>query len=196
LKRIFDILFSLVCLILFSPVFIFIVLAIKLFDRGPVFYKAPRVGKHGIPFRMFKFRTMVVNADRIGGSSTADDDPRITQVGKWLRKYKLDEFPQLLNVLLGDMSIVGPRPEVKEYVDMFNREEKIILSVRPGMTDWASVWNPDEGKLLQGSSDPDKTYLEHIRPGKIRLQMKYVQEKSFRTDLKIIWTTLKILFKR
>jgi len=144
---------------------------------------------------MFKFRTMVVNADWIGGSSTADDDPRITRVGKWLRKSKLDEFPQLFNVLLGDMSIVGPRPEVKEYVDMFSEEEKIILSVRPGMTDWASVWNPGEGKILQGSSDPDKTYLEKVRPEKIRLQMKYVKEQSLWTDLQIIGSTLKILLR-
>jgi lipopolysaccharide/colanic/teichoic acid biosynthesis glycosyltransferase len=194
LKRIFDILFSLVFLILFSPLFIFIVLTIKMFDRGPVFYRAPRVGQNGTFFPMFKFRTMVVNADRIGGSSTPDNDPRITVVGRLLRKYKLDEFPQLFNVIKGDMSIVGPRPEVKEYVDMFNEEEKIILSVRPGITDWASVWNPDEGKILQASDDPDKTYLEKIRPEKIRLQIKYVQERSFWVDLKIIWETLKIVF--
>jgi lipopolysaccharide/colanic/teichoic acid biosynthesis glycosyltransferase len=184
----------LICLIFFSPLFIIIIAAIKLSDRKPVFYKAPRIGKNGIPFHMFKFRTMVVNADKIGGSSTPDNDPRITAVGRFLRKYKLDELPQLFNVVSGDMSIVGPRPEVKEYVDLYNDEEKIILTVRPGITDWASIWNPDEGKILAGSSDPDKTYLEKIRPEKIRLQVKYVKERSFWTDLKIIWETLKVMF--
>jgi lipopolysaccharide/colanic/teichoic acid biosynthesis glycosyltransferase len=193
-KRLTDLILSSISIVLLSPLLILISICIKLSDRGPVLYKAQRIGLHGEIFRMFKFRTMVVNADKIGGSSTPDNDPRITAVGRFLRKYKLDELPQLFNVLRGEMSIVGPRPEVKEYVDMYSQEEKIILSVRPGITDWASIWNPDEGKILQGSSDPDKTYLEIIRPGKIRLQMKYVRERSFWADLKIIWATLKIMF--
>jgi lipopolysaccharide/colanic/teichoic acid biosynthesis glycosyltransferase len=195
LKRSFDLLFSLVSLIILSPVLVLISLLIKLSDGGPVLYKAPRVGIKGDIFKMYKFRTMVANADTIGGSSTSNDDPRLTKIGKRLRRYKLDEIPQLINVLKGDMSIVGPRPEVKYYTDMFTDKEKIILSVKPGITDFASVWNPDEGKILEGSEDPEKTYFEEIRPEKIRLQLKYVKERSFRVDLKIILLTIKAVFK-
>ena len=138
---------------------------------------------------------MVVNAEKLGGPSTADDDPRITKVGKFVRKFKLDELPQLLNVLKGEMSFVGPRPEVQMYVDMFTEEEKAILSVRPGITDWASIWNPDEGAILAGSPDPEKTYMETIRPEKIRLQLKYVRERSFWNDLKIIAQTIIAIIK-
>jgi lipopolysaccharide/colanic/teichoic acid biosynthesis glycosyltransferase len=179
-----------------APVLLTIAAAIKLYDAGPVCYRGPRVGRYGKPFRIFKFRTMVVNADKIGGASTADGDPRVTPVGRFLRKYKLDELPQLLNVLSGEMSLVGPRPEVQLYVDMFTAEEQAILNVRPGITDWASLWNPDEGAVLAGSPDPEKTYLEKIRPEKVRLQLKYVREQSFRTDLEILLRTLAaILFR-
>lgn len=195
-KRIFDLTFSLVGLFFLSPVLFVIASLIKLNDYGPIFYRGSRIGKNGQPFRIFKFRTMVVNADKIGGPSTADDDPRITRIGKKLRKYKLDELPQLLNVLNGEMSMVGPRPEVKQYVDMYTQEEKQILTVKPGITDWASLWNPDEGAILAGSPDPEKTYLEKIRPEKIRLQLKYVREQSFWSDMKIILLTIKtVLFK-
>jgi len=136
---------------------------------------------------------MVVNAEKMGGSSTPDDDPRITRIGRKLRKYKLDELPQLLNVLIGDMSLVGPRPEVKHFTDIFTDEEKTILTVRPGITDWASIWNPDEGSILAGMEDPDAAYLELIRPKKLRLQMRYVNEQSFFTDMYILWKTLIIL---
>jgi lipopolysaccharide/colanic/teichoic acid biosynthesis glycosyltransferase len=138
---------------------------------------------------------MVLNAEKLGGPSTADDDPRITRVGKFIRKFKLDELPQLINVLKGEMSVVGPRPEVQMYVDMFTEEEKTILSVRPGITDWASIWNPDEGAILAGSTDPEKTYMEKIRPDKIRLQLKYVRERSFWNDLKIITQTIITIVK-
>ncbi len=131
-----------------------------------------------------------MGADRLGGPSTADDDPRITRIGKLIRKYKLDELPQLINVLKGEMSFVGPRPEVQHYVDMFTEEEKAILSVRPGITDWASLWNPDEGKILAGSPDPEKTYMEKIRPTKLNLQLKYVRERSFWVDCRIIMRTI------
>jgi lipopolysaccharide/colanic/teichoic acid biosynthesis glycosyltransferase len=134
---------------------------------------------------------MVVNAEQVGASSTAEDDQRITKVGKVLRRYKLDELPQLINVLVGDMSLVGPRPEVKKFTDLYTEEEKAILTIRPGITDWASLWNPDEGALLKGSVDPDGDYLEKIRPEKIRLQLKYVRERSFWTDIEIIILTLK-----
>lgn len=165
-------------------------------NSGPVFYRGERIGLHGKPFRIFKFRTMLVDAEKLGASSTSDDDQRITSFGKFLRKYKLDELPQLINVLIGDMSVVGPRPEVKKFTNLYTNEEKVILCVRPGITDWASIWNPDEGAILAGSTDPDREYLEKIRPEKIRLQLKYVQGRSFWTDIKIIFLTLKtIIFK-
>jgi lipopolysaccharide/colanic/teichoic acid biosynthesis glycosyltransferase len=163
---------------------------IKREDRGPVLYRGVRVGRYGKPFRIFKFRTMVVDAEKLGGASTADDDPRITRIGKFLRHYKLDELPQLINVIKGEMSIVGPRPEVPQYVEMFTGEEKAILSVRPGITDWATLWNPDEGAVLAGSPDPERLYVEKIRPEKIRLQLEYVRRRSIWIDLAIILQTL------
>ena len=195
-KRMFDIILALIGLIIFLPIFIFIGLAIKQEDGGPVLYPGIRVGENGVHFPMFKFRTMVLNADKMGGSSTSDDDPRITKIGKFLRKLKLDELPQLFNVLKGDMSFVGPRPEVPYYVDMFTEEEKEILSVRPGITDWATLWNCDEGALLAGSTDPEKTYLDEIRPEKIRLQLKYVKEQSLGADFIIFLKTVVKLIKR
>ena len=195
LKRAFDFLSSLIGLILVSPVLVTIAILIKREDGGPVFYRGVRVGRFGKLFRIYKFRTMVLNAEKLGGPSTADDDPRITKMGRFVRKFKLDELPQLINVLRGEMSIVGPRPEVQMYVDMFKEEEKAILSVRPGITDWASIWNPDEGAILAGSPDPEKTYMEKIRPEKIRLQLKYVRERSFWNDLKIIAQTIITLMK-
>lgn len=190
MKRLFDICISFGGFLFIFPLIMVIGLIIKQEDGGPVFYRGVRIGYHGELFRIFKFRTMVVNAERIGGPSTADDDSRITKVGHFLRKYKLDELPQLINVLKGEMSFVGPRPEVQYYVDMFTEEEKVILSVRPGITDWASLWNPDEGAVLAGSPDPEKTYMEEIRPTKLRLQLKYVKEKSFRGDMSIIYQTI------
>jgi lipopolysaccharide/colanic/teichoic acid biosynthesis glycosyltransferase len=196
-KRVFDIALSLTGLVVIMPVLGVLALLIKMEDRGPVFYRGVRVGRYGRQFRIFKFRTMVMDAEKIGGPSTADDDPRITRIGKMIRKYKLDELPQLINVLKGEMSFVGPRPEVQHYVDMYTEEEAAILSVRPGITDWASLWNPDEGRVLAGSPDPEKTYMEKIRPTKIRLQMKYVRERSFWTDIAIIVKTfLTILWTR
>ncbi|MEW6620277.1 MAG: sugar transferase [bacterium] len=196
MKRLFDIVFSLIGLIFLFPCFGIISFLIKKEDRGPVFYRGLRVGICGIPFRIFKFRTMVINADKIGGLSTADDDPRITKIGKRLRKYKLDELPQLINVLKGDISFVGPRPEVQHYVNMFTEEEKAILSIRPGITDWACLWNSDEGAILSGSPDPEKTYMEKIRPTKLKLQLKYVKEQSLWTDLKIIYLTIMTILTR
>lgn len=196
LKRLFDIIFSCIGLMILSPLFLLISMLIKKEDGGAVFYKGVRVGKGGIPFKMFKFRTMVLNADKIGGPSTSDDDPRITKTGKFLRKYKLDEIPQFINVLKGEMSFVGPRPEVPFYVDMFTEEEKAILTVKPGITDWASLWNPDEGALLAGSPDPEKTYQDEIWPEKKRLQLKYVRERSFLKDIKIIILTIGKVIKR
>jgi len=196
LKQMFDLFISFVGLLILSPVLIFISLLIKVDSKGPVFYRGLRAGKNRIPFRIYKFRTMVVNAEKIGGSSTSDDDSRITRIGRFLRKLKLDELPQLINILEGDMSFVGPRPEVYYYANMFKDEEKKILSVKPGITDWASIWNSDEGAILKGSTDPEKTYMEKIRPTKIKLQLKYVRNNSFFSDIHIILETVKKVLKR
>jgi lipopolysaccharide/colanic/teichoic acid biosynthesis glycosyltransferase len=196
LKRFFDVVMSMLGLVILSPVLALIAWRIRHEDGGPIFYRGVRVGKYGSPFRIFKFRSMVVNAEKLGASSTSDDDTRVTRTGNLIRKYKLDELPQLINVLIGDMSMVGPRPEVKKFTDLYTEEESVLLTFRPGITDWASLWNSDEGALLKGSLDPDKDYLEKIRPEKIRLQLKYVRGQSFWKDITIIFLTLKkILFK-
>jgi len=196
LKRLFDIIFSFLGLIVVSPLLLVIAILIKKESSGPIFYRGIRVGKDNRPFRIFKFRTMVPDADKLGGPSTASDDPRLLKIGHFLKKYQLDELPQLINVLKGEMSLVGPRPEVKMYVDMMTPEERnVILSVTPGMTDLASLWNFHEGEILKGSSDPEKTYQEKIWPEKKRLQIKYVKNRSFLLDLKIILKTIIKLFK-
>lgn len=193
-KRLFDLLVAAVGLALVAPVLVSIAVMVKLCSRGPVLYRGARVGLDGKLFAMLKFRTMVVNAESLGGSATAADDPRITTVGKFLRRYKLDELPQFLNVVLGDMSLVGPRPEVQKYVDLYSPEEKAILTVRPGITDWASIWNSNEAAVLEGSRDPEKAYEELIRPTKLALQLLYVQNHSLLVDLKILFhTTLKLI---
>jgi lipopolysaccharide/colanic/teichoic acid biosynthesis glycosyltransferase len=192
-KRLIDLCGSLIGLALLSPILFILAVLVRFNSPGPVFYRGVRIGRFGKPFRMFKFRTMVANADQIGGPSSASDDARITRVGCFLRQYKLDELPQLINVLRGEMSLVGPRPEVSQYVAMFSAEEKDILSVAPGITDWASIWNRDEGKLLAGSRDPERVYLEQIRPEKIRLQLAYVKNQSFANDIRILLATFKVL---
>ena len=193
IKRFFDLVISLIMLIIFSPFFLILAVLIRKDSEGPVFYRQVRIGKDGKPFMIFKFRTMVNNADKSGVTSTKEDDVRITKMGRFIRKYNLDELAQFINALKGEMSIVGPRPEIPYFVDMFTEEEKkVILSVKPGITDWACIWNPDEGKLLAGSDDPDRDYLEKIRPEKIRLQLKYVKEHSFWIDFKIMLLTLKV----
>lgn len=196
LKRLFDIGCSFFGLVVFAPVLIFLAATIKLTSKGSIFYRGQRVGLHGTTFRIFKFRSMVTNAEAIGGSSTGDRDPRITGIGLFMRKCKLDELPQLLNVLVGDMSLVGPRPEVKQYVDQYTDEEQAILTVRPGITDWASIWNSDEGAVLAQADDPDKAYEELIRPMKLKLQLVYVRGHSVFTDIRIILFTLLKLVKR
>jgi len=196
LKRLFDIIFSFLGLILISPFLLIVAILIKLSSPGPVFYRGERMSKGGKPFRIFKFRTMVVGAERLGGPSTAGDDPRLTKIGNFLKKYQLDELSQLINVLRGEMSFVGPRPEVKMYIDMMTNEERsVILSIKPGMTDLASLYNFHEGEVLRGSSDPERTYMEKIRPEKIKLQMEYVKERSFFGDIKIIFQTIAKIFK-
>jgi lipopolysaccharide/colanic/teichoic acid biosynthesis glycosyltransferase len=189
-KRVFDVVTAAAVLAVSAPLLAAIALLIRWDSSGPVLYRGVRIGRGGRTFRMLKFRTMVVDAEARGGPSTADDDPRITRVGRWLRRYKLDELPQFVNVLRGEMSIVGPRPEVPQYAALLTGDERAILSVRPGMTDWASIWDVDEGRVLAGSADAERKYLEEIRPQKVRLQLKYVQEQSLATDLRIIAQTV------
>jgi lipopolysaccharide/colanic/teichoic acid biosynthesis glycosyltransferase len=190
LKRCFDITASLIGLILLSPVLAVIAALIKLDSPGPVLYKGVRIGRFGRSFKLLKFRTMVTNAEQIGGSSTAEDDPRITRAGRLLRKFKLDELPQLFNVLEGSMSIVGPRPQVQWAVDLYSSEERRILDLKPGITDYASLKFRDEAAILKGSPDPDKTYMEQIHPEKMRLALAYLKERSMWVDCKIIGLTL------
>jgi lipopolysaccharide/colanic/teichoic acid biosynthesis glycosyltransferase len=191
-KRTFDILFSIAAVFVTSPLLALVALLIRLDSKGPVFYRGVRVGRFGKVFRIYKFRTMVANAAQIGPPSTAADDPRITRVGRIVRRFNLDELPQFINVLIGEMSIVGPRPEVPEVVSLYPEEErKLVLSLRPGITDWATLWDRDEGERLRGSPDPHRKYMEEIWPEKRRLQLKYVQEHSLWTDLRIMRLTLK-----
>lgn len=193
-KRLFDVVLSATALILLSPILLAIAVLIRR-DGGPAIYKGARVGKNGAPFRMWKFRTMVMNADKIGGSSTPDDDPRITPIGRFLRRYKLDELPQLVNVLKGEMSLVGPRPQVQWAVDLYSPEERLVLSVPPGITDYASVHFPNEGEILRGSADPDRDYMEKIHPQKMRLSMEYVRNRSLLVDLKVLVQTFAALLR-
>ncbi|MBF0544818.1 MAG: sugar transferase [Candidatus Riflebacteria bacterium] len=194
-KRIFDLFFSFLGLFFLSPVLMFVACRIKQFDKGPVFYRGVRVGKGGTLFRIFKFRTMVIDAEKKGPSSTSEEDLRITKIGKVLRKYKLDELPQLINVLLGEMSFVGPRPQVEWAVKLYTEEEKKLLSVNPGITDLASLKFSNEGELLRNSDDPDKFYMENIHPEKVRLSLKYVQNSSVLVDFKIVLFTIgKLIF--
>jgi lipopolysaccharide/colanic/teichoic acid biosynthesis glycosyltransferase len=189
IKRSFDVMVATIALVIVAPLLALAALMVKLSSRGPVFYRGTRVGLNGKLFPMLKFRTMVVDAESLGGSATAADDPRITRFGKFLRRYKLDELPQFFNVLLGDMSLVGPRPEVQKYVNLYSPEEKAILTVRPGITDWASIWNSNEAAVLEGSRDPERTYEELIRPTKLAVQLLYVRDHSFFVDLKILFHT-------
>ena len=188
-KRFFDALLSFAGVLLISPFLLLIAALIKLASPGPVLYRGIRVGQYGNPFRILKFRTMIVDAELRGGSATAGDDPRLTAIGKFLRRYKLDELPQLFNVLKGEMSFVGPRPEVQKYVDRYSEDEKAILKLRPGITDWASIWNSNEAAVLEGSSDPEKSYEELILPTKLALQRKYLQDHACSTDVKILFHT-------
>lgn len=194
-KHLFDLFFSALGLIVLSPVLLIITAAIKLESRGPALYKGTRVGLNGVLFKMNKFRTMVINADKIGGSSTPEDDPRITNVGRFLRHYKLDELPQLINVFKGEMSFVGPRPQVKWAVDLYTPVERQVLTVRPGITDYASLRFPNEGEILKGSADPDKDYMEKIHPEKMRLSLEYIRDRSMLLDIKIIFQTLATIVK-
>lgn len=193
-KRIFDIVFAIFILLIFLPFGILISLAILLSSKGGVFYVQERIGKNGNPFGLLKFRSMRQDADKAGKLTVGMRDPRITKIGYFLRKYKLDEFPQFINVLKGDMSIVGPRPEVREYVDEYTDKQREVLSVKPGITDYASIAYFDENKLLGESENPRETYINEIMPAKIDLNRRYFENPTLAQDIRIIWMTfLKVL---
>ena len=194
IKRVFDILISLVGLLCVGIFFIAIGALIKIDSKGPVFYKQTRVGKNGKPFRILKFRTMVVDADRTGQLITVGEDSRITKVGRFLRRTKIDELPQIINIIKGDMSFVGPRPEVLKYVSMYSDAQAQVLLVRPGITDIASIEYRNESDILALSEDPERTYIEEIMPRKLSYNMQYLKNISVINDVRIICTTvLKVL---
>ncbi|HVA99278.1 MAG TPA: sugar transferase [Bacteroidia bacterium] len=194
MKRLFDIVFSLFGIILLVPIFLLIAVFIIFDSKGKIVYKQVRVGKNGKDFFVFKFRTMISNAEKKGLLTVGAKDSRITRVGFFLRKYKLDELPQLANVLIGDMSFVGPRPEVRKYVNMYNEEQLQVLSVRPGITDYASIQFANENELLGKVSNPEEVYVNEVMPEKLLLNLKYIREKNFFKDVKIIFKTfIKIL---
>jgi len=192
MKRVFDFTIALIGLAILSPVFLVIAVVIKLSSSGPVFYRGIRTGRYGVPFRIFKFRSMVVNAEKMGGTTTGKNDSRLLPIGEFLRKYKLDELPQLINVLLGNMSFVGPRPEVSEYTDAYTDKEQIILSVLPGITDCSSLHFHDLQAEV-GAENPDETFRRIVLPQKIALRMEYVTNRSFLSDLKILFQTVSLL---
>jgi len=197
LKRVFDIIVSGFGLIILSPVFIIISICIKFSCSGPVFFRQIRVGKDAKEFAIHKFRTMIVNAEDLGPKITIGNDVRVTNIGKFLRRTKLDELPQLIDVFIGNMSLVGPRPEVPEYVKTYPKEVKdIVLSVRPGITEWASIYMIDESSILAKSIDPRQTYIKEILPKKLGYAVKYVKNRSFLSDLIIIFMTLIKIVRR
>lgn len=190
MTRIFDILLATLGLVILSPLLIFVYVAIVLESRGGGFYRQERTGRYGKPFRLIKFRSMNVNADKHGLITVGGHDNRITRVGYYIRKYKIDELPQLINVVKGDMSIVGPRPEVKKYTDLYTEEQRKILDVRPGITDYASIKYVDENEILGTSDNPERIYIEHIMPDKIKLNMIYISQNGIKEYFKIIFLTL------
>lgn len=194
MKRIIDIFASAFMLILLFPFGLVIALLIACDSRGGVFYRQSRVGRYNRDFTLYKFRTMRTDADRLGLLTVGARDPRVTRVGYYLRKYKIDELPQLLNILVGDMSFVGPRPEVRKYVNLYNNEQKKVLSVRPGLTDYASIAYINENEILEKANDKEQTYINEIMPEKIKLNMKFIQNPSLYQYFKIIFLTIKSIF--
>lgn len=198
-KRIIDLVLSIIGIVLMSPLILFVAIRIKRFDNGPIYYLGKRIGKGYKPFYIRKFRTMVVDADKVGPSSTSEKDPRITPIGHFIRKYKIDEVPQLFNVFLGQMSFVGPRPDTEDMVNLYTDEEKEILSVRPGITDFASIVFRNEGGIIKAhqedGEDADATYLRVIAPDKHRLNLQYINDCSLFTDFKLILATAGSVFR-
>lgn len=189
MKRCFDIVVSLIILSAFLPFGILIAIAIKIDSKGAIFYRQERVGKNGKVFRLLKFRTMRTDADKAGKLTVGMRDPRITRIGYFLRKTKLDEFTQFWNVLIGDMSIVGPRPEVQEYVNLYTPQQREILTVRPGITDYASLEYFHENEILGAAENPRETYIHEVMPAKLDLNKKYLQNPTLLHDLKLMWMT-------
>ncbi len=189
MKRLFDIIVSLIILSLFLPLGLMMSIWILVESKGGVFYQQERIGMNGLPFKMLKFRSMRKDADKLGKLTVGMRDPRITKSGYFLRKFKLDEFPQFINVLKGEMSIVGPRPEVKEFVDLYTDDQRKILSVKPGITDYASVEYFNENEILGKADDAQQTYIDVIMPTKIEMNMKYIANPGILQDIKIMWRT-------
>lgn len=194
IKRLADIVASIIVLLLLFPVFLVISIWILLDSPGGLFYKQVRVGKNGKEFKLFKFRSMRTGADK-EGQITIGNDKRVTRSGKFIRKFKIDEFPQLINIIAGDMSVVGPRPEVPKYVMMYSDEQKKVLSVRPGLSDFATIEYINEQEQLGKSTDPENLYINTIMPEKLALNLKYIQSRSFSTDLKIILKTFSSIIR-
>ena len=194
IKRVVDVVASVLGLIFLCPFFLYAAYRIKKDSPGPVFFRQERVGKNGVPFKIYKFRTMVQDAEALGKQITVGRDKRITPFGEFLRAYKLDEFPQLINVLKGEMSLVGPRPEVPRYVALYSEEERKVLLVRPGITEEASVIFRNESELLSVAEDPEKYYIEEIMPRKLKLNLEYIEEFSLLKDLSILWRTFVKVF--
>jgi len=193
-KRCFDLFFTIPGMIVLLPIFVAISILIKFDTPGPVFFRQERVGRFGVPFRIYKFRTMIVEAEKIGKQITVGDDQRITQSGRFLRKYKLDELPQLINVLMGDMSLVGPRPEVPRYVAEYPEDiRRIVLSVPPGITDFASIEYKDENTILAQSANPEAAYIHEVLPHKLEYCRRYVQQRSLWLDLVLVLRTLRAI---
>ena len=195
IKRIVDILFSIIGILILLPFFILISLIILMDSKGGTFYKQLRVGKDGKDFKLLKFRSMRTDSDKQGLLTVGGRDKRITRIVYFIRKYKIDELPQLINVLIGEMSLVGPRPEVRKYVDMYSQEQLKVLSVKPGITDFASIEYSNENELLGKAENPEEVYINEIMPAKLLLNLKYISEKSIGTDFKIIFKTLGKIFK-
>ncbi|AQX83655.1 sugar transferase [Elizabethkingia bruuniana] len=189
MKRFFDIIFSLAGIIILIPIYIIVSIVITIDSKGGVIYKQKRIGKDGNPFGVMKFRTMHPGSFAKGAITIGDRDPRVTNVGYYLRKYKFDELPQLFNVLIGEMSFVGPRPEVEKYTVLYNETQKEVLSVRPGITDYASIKYRNESEILAQSSNPEKTYIEVIMPEKLNINLAYIKDNNIFKDVKIIFET-------
>lgn len=195
MKKIFDLSFSLIGTILLSPLFLITAIWIKIDSKGKIFYKQTRVGKNNTDFSLYKFRTMRADSDKSGLLTVGGRDNRITGAGYYLRKFKLDELPQLINIIKGEMSFVGPRPEVRKYVDLYNEEQKKVLSVLPGITDIASIKYRNENELLEKADDPEEYYIEYVMPDKLKLNLEYIEQRSFGNDIKVIFKTISAIFR-
>ncbi len=190
MKRVIDLVISCIITVIISPLLFLIGVSIKLDSKGSVFYLQERIGMNGVPFRIIKFRTMHINSDKKGLLTVGGRDPRVTKIGYFLRKFKMDELPQLFNVISGEMSLVGPRPEVKKYVDLYTEEQLTVLQVKPGITDFASIEYARENELLGNATDPESVYINEIMPAKLQLNAKYIREQSTITDIRILYKTI------